>query len=208
MNFKKGFATAGAVVSLGAGGLLQHSTVARRRRQDPEADEPFGDRRGIRTRKMVLPDGAQLFVEEAGPVAEKAVVFVHSSAMRTDIWHYQMEGIGRHRLIFYDLRGHGLSHPRGDAPFSIAQLAQDLLAVLDGSGAEETVILGHSIGGMIALELCKTRSDLLGTRIKGLVLANTTYRPAAESFGLGGAMVSRLERLTRRPFDILGSQVA
>jgi pimeloyl-ACP methyl ester carboxylesterase len=126
--------------------------------------------------------------------------------MRTDIWHYQLPGIGNHRLVFYDLRGHGLSRPKGDSPFTIGQLAEDLLQVIEASDVDEVVIVGHSIGGMIALELCKARPELMGALIKGLVLANTTYRPAAESLGIGGAAVSRLERLTRRPMDVLGSQ--
>jgi pimeloyl-ACP methyl ester carboxylesterase len=195
-------------MGMGAGLLFQHSTVARRRREDPEAAESFGERRGERTWNLPLADGARLFVEEVAPARDRAVVFVHSSAMRTDIWHYQFPGIGDHRLIFYDLRGHGLSQPKGSAPFTIGQLAEDLLAVIDAAGAEEVVLVGHSIGGMIALDLCKTRPALLGSRIKGLVLANTTYRPAAESFGISGAVVSRMERFTRRPLDVLGSQAA
>ncbi|MDP9233925.1 MAG: alpha/beta hydrolase [Actinomycetota bacterium] len=206
MNWKKGFATAGTAVGIGAGLVFQHSTVARRRRNDPEGNEVFGSRRGVRSRKLALDDDAQLFIEEAGPIGGRGAVFVHSSAMRTDVWHYQMPGIGGHRLVFYDLRGHGLSHPKGTAPFTIKQLAQDLLAVMDDAELQEAVIVGHSIGGMIALELCKEQPELMGSRIKGLVLANTTYRPAAESLGIGGAAVSRLERLTRRPFDVLGSQ--
>jgi pimeloyl-ACP methyl ester carboxylesterase len=208
MNWKKGFATAGTAVGVGAGLVLQHSTVARRRRNDPEAAESFGARRGVRSRKLLLEDGAELFVEEVGPVADRAAVFVHSSAMRTDIWHYQMPGIDGHRLVFYDLRGHGLSHPKGAAPFTIKQLAEDLFAVIEDAGIKQVVIVGHSIGGMIALELCKERPALLGSRIKGLVLANTTYRPAAESLGVGSAAISRMERLTRRPFDVFGSHAA
>jgi pimeloyl-ACP methyl ester carboxylesterase len=204
VNWKKGFATATTAVGVGAGLVMQHSTVAKRRRNDPEAAECFGTRRGVRSRKLATADGAELFVEEVGPVAERAAVFVHSSAMRTDIWHYQIPGIGTHRLIFYDLRGHGLSHPKGSAAFTIKQLSEDLLAVIDDAGVQEAVIVGHSIGGMIALELCKERPHLLHSRIRGLVLANTTYRPASESLGVGGAAMSRMERLTRRPLDVLG----
>jgi pimeloyl-ACP methyl ester carboxylesterase len=206
VNWRNGFATATTAAGVGAGLLLQHATVSKRRREDPEATEPFGDRRGERSSNLALSDGALLFVEEVGPVTDRAVIFVHSSAMRTDIWHYQMSGIGSHRLIFYDLRGHGLSQPKGRALFTIGQLAEDLLMVIDAADAQQVVIVGHSIGGMIALQLCQERSLLLKSRIRGLVLANTTYRPAAESFGIGGAAVSRMERLMRRPMDVLGSQ--
>jgi pimeloyl-ACP methyl ester carboxylesterase len=206
VNWSKGFATAGTAVGVGVGLVLQHSTVASRRRNDPEAEERFGERRGERSSYVSMPDGGRLFVEEVGPNVQRAAVFVHSSAMRTDIWHYQLPGLGGHRLIFYDLRGHGLSQPKGTAPFTIRQLAEDLLAVIEAADVDEVVIVGHSIGGMIALELCKLRPSLVGSSIKGLVLANTTYRPAAESFGIGGAVISRLERFTRRPLDVLGSQ--
>jgi pimeloyl-ACP methyl ester carboxylesterase len=205
VNWKKGFATAGTVVGVGAGLLMQHSTVAKRRRHDPEGAEQFGSRRGIRSRKVALADGAELFVEEVGPETDRAAVFIHSSAMRTDVWHYQIPGIGAHRLVFYDLRGHGLSHPKGAAPFSITQLADDLLEVIEATGLREVVLVGHSIGGMIALELCKERPELLDSLVAGLVLANTTYRPAVESLGLGGAAISRMERFTRRPLDVLGN---
>jgi pimeloyl-ACP methyl ester carboxylesterase len=205
VNWKKGFATAGTVVGVGAGLVMQHSTVAKRRRHDPEGAERFGSRRGIRSRKLALADGGELFVEEVGPETDRAAVFIHSSAMRTDVWHYQIPGIGSHRLVFYDLRGHGLSHPKGAAPFTIRQLAEDLLEVIDATGIREVVLVGHSIGGMIALEFCEERPELLDSLVKGLVLANTTYRPAVESLGLGGAAISRMERFTRRPLDVLGN---
>jgi pimeloyl-ACP methyl ester carboxylesterase len=199
------FALAGAAVGLGAGVVAERSMLNRRRRNDPEAAERFGTERGERSRRLKLSDGAVLFVEESGPRSRRGAVFVHGSALRTDVWHYQLGGIDSHRLVFYDLRGHGLSQPKGDGDFSIATLAGDLLAVIDDARLKEVVIVGHSIGGMIALDLCLQRPDLLGGPIKGLVLANTTYAPAAETL-IGGAAVSRFERFTRRPLDVLGSQ--
>ncbi len=115
-----------------------------------------------------------------------------------------MNGVGEHRLVFFDLRGHGRSQPKGDARFSIENLAHDLDAVIDDSELEEAVIVGHSIGGMIALQLCCLRHEWLGGRIKGLVLSNTTYRPAYDT-SIGGAVVSKVERVIRNPLDMLGS---
>jgi pimeloyl-ACP methyl ester carboxylesterase len=152
-----------------------------------------------------LSDGADAFVEEAGPPSTRGAVFVHGSALRTDLWHYQMPGLGDHRLVFYDLRGHGVSREKGSARFSIAQLAKDLAEVIDDAGLDEVVVVGHSIGGMVALDLAATRTDLLGTRVKGLVLSNTTYRPAVETVA-GGAALAHVERLLRRPFDIVGKR--
>lgn len=195
---------AAGAATIGAGLVAQRVAVARRRKSDPEAEEAFGERRGVRRRMLDLDDGARLFIEEVGPESKRGVIFVHGSALRTDAWYYQFPGIGDHRLVFYDLRGHGISQPRGDAPFKMKTLSQDLLRVIESSDLDECVIVGHSIGGMIALELCDERKDLMGSLIKGLVLSNTTYRPAVETLA-GGAAISHLERFTRRPFDNLGS---
>lgn len=196
---------AGAATGVAAGFVAERAALRRRREADPEAAQHFGTRRGTRSRHIELEDGARLFVEETGPEGARGAVFVHGSALRTDLWHYQMEDVDGRRSVFYDMRGHGLSQPKGDAPFSIATFASDLAAVIESCELEETVIVGHSVGGMTAMELCRQRPDLLGTTVKGLVLLNTTYRPAVETI-LGGTAVAKIERITRRPFDAIGSQ--
>lgn len=202
---RKQVAAVAAGAGLAAGLVAEHALVRRRRTLDPERDERFGERRGVRARMLERPDGARLFVEEAGPRARRGAVFVHASAMRTDVWHYQLAGLGGHRLVFYDLRGHGRSQPKGDAGFSIPLLADDLVAVVEDCGLDEVVLVGHSVGGMVALELCARRPDLARDVVAGLVLVNTTYCPAVETVA-GGAALTRLERVTRRPLDALGGQ--
>lgn len=204
---RKGVAAlAGAAVTVGVGLAAERAFVKRRRANDPEAAEAFGTRRGERSRFVTRPDGAKLFVEEVGPAdASRGVVFLHGSALRTDVWHYQMAGLGDHRLVFYDLRGHGRSQPKGDAEFNLKTLSDDLVAVIEESGLDEVVLAGHSVGGMIALQLSCDRPELLDDPIKGLVLLNSTYGPGAETV-IGGTAVARLERATRRPFDFIGSK--
>jgi pimeloyl-ACP methyl ester carboxylesterase len=205
MQAKSILAVAGTAASLGAGVIAQRSLIARRRRNDPEGAERYGTRRGERSRYVRLPDGARLFIEEVGPESRSAAVFIHGSALRTDLWHHQLTGLGRHRLVFYDLRGHGLSQPKGDAQFSIKTLAHDVAAVVDELELDEVVLIGHSIGGMISLQACSDRPELLGDKVRGMVLLNTTHRPAAETL-IGGAALAKIERVTRRPLDVLGSR--
>src|SRR5688572_3884123 len=91
-------ALAGTAIGVGVGLVAQRSVVNRRRRNDPEASEPFGRRRGVRQRYIELDDDARLFVEEAGPGEARAgAIFIHGSALRTDSWHYQLPGVGGHR---------------------------------------------------------------------------------------------------------------
>jgi pimeloyl-ACP methyl ester carboxylesterase len=209
MASKRGItALVGAAVGLGAGAIAQRAALNRRRQRDPEAHEDFGTRRGVRAQRIRLSDGAQVFVEEIGGESPKGAIFVHGSALRTDTWHYQLDGLGDHRLVFCDLRGHGLSGPSGDNDYTMETLTGDLVEVMDAVGLEEAVIVGHSVGGMIALELAKRHPHRLGRQVKGLVLTNTTYGPVTETLIGGGTGLARIERITRRPFDALKSQHA
>jgi pimeloyl-ACP methyl ester carboxylesterase len=197
-------ALAGAAVAAGAGIAAQRKVINKKRRNDPEKDVEFGALRGERQRTFDLPDGAHIFVEEFGPDVPKGVIFVHGSVLRTDVWHYQMQGLQGHRLVFSDLRGHGQS-TKGEADYSIEVLGQDLLATIDELGLEEVVVVGHSVGGQIAMQMCHDNQDILGSRVKGLVLANTSYGPFTETIVASG-MIARVERVTRRPFDSLGKR--
>lgn len=197
-------ALAGAAVAAGAGIAAQRTVINKRRRTDPERDVPLGKLRGERQRTFDLPDGAHIFVEEFGPQSGSGALFVHGSVLKTDVWHYQMESISNHRLVFSDLRGHGRS-TKGEASYSIQTLASDLLATIEEVGLEETVIVGHSVGGQVALQLCHDHPELLGSRIKGLVLVSTSYGPFTETL-LASGMIARIERITRRPLDALGKQ--
>src|SRR3712207_9289974 len=88
------FALAGTAVGVGVGLAAQRAAVRRRRLNDTQAGERFGDRRGVRGRTIEVRDGARIFIEEAGPESNKGAVFLHGSALRTDLWHYQLK-IGR-----------------------------------------------------------------------------------------------------------------
>ncbi|MDX6683478.1 MAG: hypothetical protein QOG94_3517 [Solirubrobacteraceae bacterium] len=71
-------------------------------------------------------------------------------------------------LVLYDHRGVGRSAP-SDGPFTIADLAADALAVLDGLGIDSAHVLGISMGGMIAQELALAAPD----RVRTLTLGAT-----------------------------------
>jgi pimeloyl-ACP methyl ester carboxylesterase len=75
----------------------------------------------------------------------------------------------RGRVTRIDQRGHGATAaPPG--PYSRADLAADVVAVLDAEGVEQTILIGHSMGGIVAMETALAYPD----RIAGLVLIGTT----------------------------------
>jgi 3-oxoadipate enol-lactonase len=74
----------------------------------------------------------------------------------------------RWRVITFDNRGTGRSaQPAG--PYSIAMLADDAASVLDARGVEAAHVMGHSMGGYIALTLARRHPQ----RVRSLVLVST-----------------------------------
>jgi len=75
----------------------------------------------------------------------------------------------RGRVMRIDQRGHGQSDaPPG--PYSRADLAKDVITVLDAEDVEQTILIGHSMGGIVAMETALAHPE----RIAGLVLIGTT----------------------------------
>ena len=79
------------------------------------------------------------------------LVLLHGNGEDTSYFVHQIEYFSRfYRVIAIDTRGHGLS-PRGTAPFTIAQFAEDLYNFFVQHSIEKANILGFSDGGNIAL---------------------------------------------------------
>ncbi|OUQ80221.1 alpha/beta hydrolase [Flavonifractor sp. An100] len=79
------------------------------------------------------------------------LVLLHGNGGDHTYFEHQMAPFSAHyRVIAVDTRGHGES-PRGEAPFTLEQFAQDLKDFLDELGIEKCHLLGFSDGGNIAL---------------------------------------------------------
>lgn len=77
---------------------------------------------------------------------------------------------GAHTVITWDIRGHGRSDSPGDqGDYSVASSLDDMRALLDAAGATQAVLLGHSLGGYLSLELALADQ----WRVAGLVLVDT-----------------------------------
>lgn len=76
----------------------------------------------------------------------------------------------RLRLVYLDHRGNGRSGRPPIETLTMAQLADDAVALADHLGAERFIVLGHSYGGFIAQELAIRHVD----RLLGLILLSTT----------------------------------
>lgn len=80
-----------------------------------------------------------------------------------------------HRVLLYDLRGHGRSAPAASG-YDLATMTADLAAILDGAGVSEPAdVVGHSYGGLIALRLALDAPH----RVRRLALVEAPLPPAS-----------------------------
>ena len=94
------------------------------------------------------------------------LILLHGNGEDGSYFVHQMEPFAKHfRVIALDTRGHGQT-PRGDAPFTIRQFAEDLLAFMDRLGIGKAHILGFSDGGNIAMIFAMTHPE----RVEKLIL--------------------------------------
>ena len=118
-------------------------------------------------------DGAKLTYDDEGPRDGDGVplVFIHGWTADRHRWDHQMAHFAeKRRVIRLDLRGHGESSGAG-VP-TVAELATDVLALLDHLEVERAVLVGHSMGGMIAQTITLDHPE----RVERLVLVDSIAR--------------------------------
>lgn len=121
-------------------------------------------------------NGIDVFYLTDGDPHKPAIIFSNSLGTDHSMWDGQLESLRRDfYIIRYDTRGHGLtSAPKG--PYTIAQLAKDVLGLLDYLGIDKAFYCGISMGGLIGQWLAVNASE----RLEGLVIANTAPKIGTE----------------------------
>ena len=120
---------------------------------------------------LKLKSGNALHYSDEGPRDGVAVLFSNSLGTDFRAWDpllpHLPQGV---RVIRYDKAGHGLSDFAGERPISAH--AGDALELLDHLGVERAVVVGLSVGGLIA----QAMHDLQPQRIAGMALCDTGHR--------------------------------
>ncbi len=105
--------------------------------------------------------------------AGDALILLHGNGENLGYFAGQMDDFAKSwRVIALDTRGHGAS-PRGSAPFTIRQFAEDLRAFMDEQNIDSAHILGFSDGGNIALSFALKYPR----RVKKLILNGANLDP-------------------------------
>lgn len=184
-----GLVLAGAGVAGLTGGIVAERAMirAQRRRPDPDAGVDTGLRPDVIGRTLTMSDGGRLRVVEQG--TGPAMVLVHGFTLAAAIWHFQLPALAAagYRVVAYDQRGHGAS-TAGREGLTLDRLAADLGQVLDALDLDRAVVVGHSMGGMVALRhLAADPQAAAGHgRVGGLALVATSANPVVGS-GVPGA---------------------
>ena len=122
--------------------------------------------------KFVSINGNSFHYRREGRVAGQPLLFLNSLGSDLRIWDGVVAHFaGRYEIIRYDKRGHGLSDaPPG--PYQLGDHTADLTGLLDHLGLAKAVLVGNSVGGMIALDFAIRHPG----RAEALILCDTAAK--------------------------------
>ena len=134
-------------------------------------------------------EGVRLHYVDEGSGAP-AFIFVHGWCCNYTFFQPQFDHFkSSHRVVAIDLRGCGASD-RPEDGYDIPTLADDVAAVSTGLGLSRPVLVGHSLGGMIAIELAARHPSLVGAVV---AVDPGPIDPLPETRQIFEALIAQLE---------------
>jgi pimeloyl-ACP methyl ester carboxylesterase len=194
---------AAAVATIGvaaAGGrlLLKQSANSIKERSDDQLDPLYELPPDVEHHQIPSVDGGSLHVVERG--VGRPLLLVHGITLQAGVWAPQFNLLAdRYRVMAMDVRGHGRSVEGSDG-FGRKIAARDVKTVLDHFDLHDVILVGHSMGGMIVMELAGDFPEILSERVAGLVFMDTAAyeilpRPALPiAKALGRRINTRFDR--------------
>src|SRR3954463_7994060 len=114
-------------------------------------------------------DGVKIHYEVHGN--GPTLLLTHGYSSTSAMWQGQIEALSKqHKLILWDMRGHGQSdYPDDPAAYSEALTVGDMAALLDKAGAETAIVGGLSLGGYMSLAFYRAHPE----RVRALLIIDT-----------------------------------
>jgi pimeloyl-ACP methyl ester carboxylesterase len=133
----------------------------------PAAQKPGEPAEGA-ARIAIAPDGVHVQYRIYGS-GEPALVFIHGWSCDSNYWREQIPAFkGKYTLVMVDLAGHGgTDGNRND--WTIARFGQDVATALSAVPNKQVILVGHAMGGPVALEAAR----LLKGRVIGIIGVDT-----------------------------------
>ncbi len=125
--------------------------------------------------RFIEAQGARLHIRETGSEAASPVLLIHgASSNHLELWGPLADAVSlSHRVIAYDRPGLGHSTRPAREAHKLAAQAHYAARVLDETGAESAIVVGHSLGAAVALRLALDHPR----RVRGLVLLAPACNP-------------------------------
>jgi 3-oxoadipate enol-lactonase len=125
-------------------------------------------------RTLIVPERGEFFLRDSGETdsARPTVMLLHGWMVTADLnWHSAYDALvaAGYRVLAVDHRGHGRGL-RAMAPFRLEDCAADAAAILRALDAAPAVVVGYSMGGVIAQLMARDHPDVMS----GLVLSGTS----------------------------------
>ena len=118
----------------------------------------------------ITRNGVKVFYESFGQ-GTTTLVLLHPWTTNHYIWAYQVNDFAKdYRVLVVDHRGHGQSDKPASG-YGIGEMAADVVAILDDAKVAKAVLVGNSIGGMIAMQ---TALDA-PARVQGLLILSRRW---------------------------------
>ena len=129
---------------------------------------------------------------KAFDAAKPTIVFIHGVLNDHSVWILQSRYLANHgwNVLAVDLPGHCKSE--GDAPASVEEAADFVVALMDAAGVAKVALVGHSWGSLIALEA----ASKLKARASHLVMVGTAYPMKVSAALLDASLNEPMKALT------------
>ncbi|MET0693166.1 MAG: alpha/beta hydrolase [Propionibacteriaceae bacterium] len=126
-------------------------------------------------KRMIAVNGVDLCVQTFGDEGQPAVVLISGASTSMDLWPAALcERLahGGRFVIRYDLRdtGESTTYGAGNASYTLLDLTDDVVALLDALGLDQVQVVGMSMGGIIAQLVALVHPS----RVRGLTLVSTS----------------------------------
>jgi pyruvate dehydrogenase E2 component (dihydrolipoyllysine-residue acetyltransferase) len=157
----------------------------------PEASDPDAAEVEAAGPRETEAGGKRLRYLDLGQGDGPAIVFVHGFGADLNTWMFNQPALAeRHRTVAFDLSGHGGSTKTLDFPLDAAGFAGDIDHVLAALGIDRVHLVGHSMGGAIALSFAAAYP----ARVASLML----IAPAGLGAEIDGAFIDGFVAMQRR----------
>jgi pimeloyl-ACP methyl ester carboxylesterase len=130
--------------------------------------------RGVR----VVVDGTSLEVAEHGPPGGPVLILLHGFPELGFSWRHQIPALAAagYRLLVPDLRGFGGSDaPPAVEDYSMTHLTADVVGLIDHSGADRAIVVGHDWGADVAWKTAWIHPD----RVRAVAGLSVPFVPRA-----------------------------